>query len=146
MGTHRVKSHFSCAKSLIVLFSRIMTDDKPALTPAAAADRIGISTSLLNLWAREGKIPFSTTPGGHRRYAQADVDELARARHAESGGNVIATELRRIMRHYRQWHCFTAPDGLCWAVHTDPDDPAVVHAKTPAQLREEIIYYYRENL
>lgn len=44
--------------------------------PSEAARAIGIDRSTLSRWAREGKVRYSRTLGGHRRYSAADIDEL----------------------------------------------------------------------
>ena len=36
----------------------------------------GVRTSTITRWAREGKLPFRTTPGGHRRYLRSDIQAL----------------------------------------------------------------------
>jgi len=40
------------------------------------ADAFGLTAATVQLYARQGKIPFGTTPGGHRRF---DLDEVAAA-------------------------------------------------------------------
>lgn len=41
--------------------------------PAEAAKALSISTETLRGYAEEGRIPFVSTPGGHRRYIIEDV-------------------------------------------------------------------------
>lgn len=41
--------------------------------PAEAAKALRISTETLRAYAEEGRIPFVSTPGGHRRYVIEDV-------------------------------------------------------------------------
>ena len=44
------------------------------MKPQQVADRLGISTSVLRSWDREGVlIPSARTPGGHRRYTEDDI-------------------------------------------------------------------------
>jgi DNA-binding transcriptional MerR regulator len=44
------------------------------LTPAAAADRTGVSIDTLRYYEREGLIgPIRRSPGGRREYTEADV-------------------------------------------------------------------------
>ena len=38
------------------------------VTPQKAAKFYNVSNETLRLWSQNGKIPFVTTPGGHRRY------------------------------------------------------------------------------
>lgn len=50
------------------------------LTLKDAAERLGIHPTTLRRWADSGKIPHMVTPGGHRRFAIADVDHMANTR------------------------------------------------------------------
>lgn len=43
------------------------------LTTAEVADRLDLSPSSVQKYARDGNIPFEVTPGGHRRYNLAEV-------------------------------------------------------------------------
>jgi excisionase family DNA binding protein len=43
----------------------------------AAADYLGVSTSTLRNWERDGRIAASMrTPSNHRRYTKADLDAI----------------------------------------------------------------------
>lgn len=59
------------------------------LTTAEVAHALGVSQQTVRYHARHGAMPFSVTPGGHRRY---DLDEvrvaLERRGHGEHGGRV----------------------------------------------------------
>jgi excisionase family DNA binding protein len=46
--------------------------------PAAAevADILHVSPKTVSRWAKEGKLPFMKTLGGHRRYPEAEIREL----------------------------------------------------------------------
>jgi molybdopterin-binding protein len=46
------------------------------LTARAAAERMGIGYSTLKQWIRLGKIRTTTTPGGHHRLSDAEVDRI----------------------------------------------------------------------
>lgn len=48
---------------------------KQHLTPAEAAERLGVSVSTINRWSDAGHLRTYRTPGGHRRYR---VEELSR--------------------------------------------------------------------
>lgn len=48
------------------------------LTPREVAMRFAVDPKTVTRWARDGKISSIRTPGGHRRYRQSVVDELAR--------------------------------------------------------------------
>lgn len=47
------------------------------LSLSQAAQRLGVHTTTLRRWADNGDIAVMLTPGGHRRFALADVQRLA---------------------------------------------------------------------
>ena len=47
------------------------------LHTAEVADILHVSTKTVSRWAKEGKLPFLKTLGGHRRYPEAEIRELA---------------------------------------------------------------------
>jgi excisionase family DNA binding protein len=50
------------------------------LTTSDVADLLHVSPETVRLYARQERIPFETTPGGHRRYRRdAVLDALGRA-------------------------------------------------------------------
>ncbi len=57
-----------------------MADTKKYLTPAEVADRMMVSPITVRQWAEKGWLPAVTTAGGHRRFAQDDVERLAQER------------------------------------------------------------------
>jgi excisionase family DNA binding protein len=52
-------------------------DTSSYLRAAEAADILGVSRTSISRWAKEGKLPYLQTPGGHRRYPEAKLRELA---------------------------------------------------------------------
>jgi excisionase family DNA binding protein len=46
------------------------------LTPSEVAAAFGVLPQTVGRWARAGKVRFITTPGGHRRYREADIRAL----------------------------------------------------------------------
>lgn len=46
------------------------------LTPGEVARLFHVEPKTVSRWARDGKIPFIMTPGGHRRYSQRAVLEM----------------------------------------------------------------------
>jgi len=46
------------------------------LLVAEVADILHVSPKRVSRWAREGKLPFMNTLGGHRRYPEAEIWEL----------------------------------------------------------------------
>ena len=47
------------------------------LLTAEVADILHVSPMTVSRWAREGKLPFMKTLGGHHRYPEAEIRELA---------------------------------------------------------------------
>ena len=41
------------------------------LLPAEVAELLSVSPKTVSRWAKEGKLPFMKTLGGHRRYPEA---------------------------------------------------------------------------
>jgi excisionase family DNA binding protein len=46
------------------------------LTPSEVASMFGVLPQTVGRWARAGKVKFTRTPGGHRRYREADIRAL----------------------------------------------------------------------
>jgi excisionase family DNA binding protein len=46
------------------------------LRTAEVADLLYVSPKTVSRWAKEGKLPFMETLGGHRRYPEAEIREL----------------------------------------------------------------------
>jgi len=53
--------------------------ERPAahLRTAEVADILHVSPKTVSRWAKEGKLPFLKTLGGHRRYPETEIRELA---------------------------------------------------------------------
>jgi excisionase family DNA binding protein len=49
------------------------------LRPGEVAALLQVSRRSIAAWARDGKIPFIETPGGHRRFRAIDVRRLVDA-------------------------------------------------------------------
>jgi excisionase family DNA binding protein len=47
------------------------------LRAAEVADILQVSPKTVSRWAKEGKLPFLKTLGGHRRYPAAEIYQLA---------------------------------------------------------------------
>jgi excisionase family DNA binding protein len=47
------------------------------LRAAEVADILHVSPKTVSRWAKEGKLPFLKTLGGHRRYPEAEIRTLA---------------------------------------------------------------------
>jgi excisionase family DNA binding protein len=50
------------------------------------ADILHCSPKTVSRWAKEGKLPFLRTLGGHRRYPEAKIRELAASLAVPVGG------------------------------------------------------------
>jgi excisionase family DNA binding protein len=46
------------------------------LRTAQVADLLSVSPKTVSRWAKEGKLPFLKTLGGHRRYPEAEIRDL----------------------------------------------------------------------
>ncbi|MCC6314173.1 MAG: helix-turn-helix domain-containing protein [Thermomicrobiales bacterium] len=57
----------------------------------AACELLGVDQSTLRRWSDAGKVPVFRTPGGHRRYAEADLRALV-------GGGPVRQERPRVDR------------------------------------------------
>jgi excisionase family DNA binding protein len=58
------------------------------LTPSEVASSLGVSPNTVTRWAREGRMPYQMTLGGHRRFDAAVIQELRR--HLQERGSVSA--------------------------------------------------------
>jgi excisionase family DNA binding protein len=47
------------------------------LRTTEVADILQVSPKTVSRWAKEGKLPFLKTLGGHRRYPAAEIRQLA---------------------------------------------------------------------
>lgn len=74
------------------------SDKTHYLTPNEAAARLMISPVTLRHWALAGKLAFATTPGGHRRFAEEEVERFA-AQHQQAMTEAISDDdgLQRIL-------------------------------------------------
>ena len=58
-----------------------MRQPKPSepkhLTASQAAALLQVSPKTVSRWAKEGRLPFLKTLGGHRRYPEAEIRGLA---------------------------------------------------------------------
>jgi excisionase family DNA binding protein len=66
--------------------------DNQWLSLSAAADRLGVHPTTLRRWSNNGDITTMLTPGGHRRFLIADLDEFSRNRRQLVGRDQVAAE------------------------------------------------------
>ena len=52
-------------------------DPRDYFHTAEVADILHVSPKTVSRWAKEGKLPFLKTLGGHRRYPAAEIRQLA---------------------------------------------------------------------
>ena len=50
--------------------------DEPLPTPAEVATLFRVDPKTVTRWAKKGKLTFIRTPGGHRRFREAEVRAL----------------------------------------------------------------------
>jgi excisionase family DNA binding protein len=56
------------------------------LHPAEVAAILQVSPKTVSRWAQEGLLPYQRTLGGHRRYPESAIRELAASLHQEVRG------------------------------------------------------------
>jgi excisionase family DNA binding protein len=57
--------------------TRPVPDAEPFLLSSQVADLLHVSPKTVARWAKQGLLPFQRTLGGHRRYPEAAIRELA---------------------------------------------------------------------
>ena len=62
-------------------------EDGPWIGMRRACEILGVNQSTLRAWTDSGRVPVFLTPGGHRRYREADLRALL-----ETGGGGVSTE------------------------------------------------------
>lgn len=63
-----------------------VTEPISYLRTAEVADLLHVSPETVSRWAKEGKLPFLKTLGGHRRYPEARIRELVATLREEPTG------------------------------------------------------------
>ncbi|TDB71976.1 helix-turn-helix domain-containing protein [Actinomadura sp. KC216] len=51
------------------------------------ARAFGVSSDTVLNWARDGRLAFVRTPGGHRRYSRQQVEQLLKSPHGDREGS-----------------------------------------------------------
>ena len=70
-----------CATSLFGL----RRAPQPTCEPREVADLLHVSPKTVSRWAKDGKLPFQRTLGGHRRYPEREIRQLAATLVGEGG-------------------------------------------------------------
>lgn len=60
-----------------------MTDAPFRYTTSQAAERLGVSLGSIRRWADEGLLGHTRTPGGQRRFSEADLQEVTKKKPRE---------------------------------------------------------------
>ena len=68
---------------------------KGLLTIGEACQVLGVSEVTLRQWTDEGKVKAFITPGGHRRYPEAELKQLLGSTTAFTGSETWVTGFRR---------------------------------------------------
>ena len=63
---------------------KAVPDPPSYLHPAQVADILHVSPKTVSRWAKEGKLPYLKTLGGHRRYPEAEIRDLAEGLRTEA--------------------------------------------------------------
>jgi excisionase family DNA binding protein len=65
--------------------TRQLQNQSPLLTIGRASRMLGVSETTLRQWTDEGKIKAFITPGGHRRYIEAEIISFMGTQHRVQG-------------------------------------------------------------
>jgi excisionase family DNA binding protein len=57
--------------------TRPLPDAESFLHPSQVADILHVSPKTIARWAKDGRLPFLRTLGGHRRYPEQAIRQLA---------------------------------------------------------------------
>jgi len=58
-------------------------DPEPLMTPAEVAQAFRVDVKTVTRWAATGRLSSFRTPGGHRRFYEAEVRALLGERHQD---------------------------------------------------------------
>lgn len=75
---------------------------EPLLSISEASQLLGVSDGALRQWTDEGKIKVFITPGGHRRYARAELKKFMSSQPRMLGVKDLVTELEETARQHRE--------------------------------------------
>lgn len=62
----------------------VTQDGQVFLQTAEVASLLHVSPKTVNRWSKEGKLPFIRTLGGHRRFPENQIREIADAMHGDT--------------------------------------------------------------
>ena len=72
------------------------------LSISEASQLLGVSEAALRQWTDEGKIKAFITPGGHRRYARAELKKFMNSQPRMLGVKDLAIELEETVQQHRE--------------------------------------------
>lgn len=85
-----------------------------------ASEFLGVHSTTLRRWADDGQVPFMLTPGGHRRFALADLQAFAaNHRQAQMPGSFEQLWAEQALTQTRQ--AITAHKSEAWLAKYDDD-------------------------
>jgi excisionase family DNA binding protein len=85
-----------------------------------ASEFLGVHSTTLRRWADDGQVPFMLTPGGHRRFALADLQAFAaNHRQAQMPGSFAQLWAEQALMQTRQ--AITAHKSEAWLAKYDDD-------------------------
>lgn len=84
---------------------------------ARACEILGVNESTVRRWADSGQIRCFRTPGGHRRFAEADLHALTEGRSAGPRHEIEAAALSRIQRKLS-----AGRNGAAWYREIEEDE------------------------
>ena len=76
--------------------------EKLLLSIGEASQLLGVSEGALRQWTDEGLIKAFVTPGGHRRYNQADLKRFIKSHPRMLGLKDLVTELKETAQEHRE--------------------------------------------
>ncbi|MCA9928049.1 MAG: helix-turn-helix domain-containing protein [Anaerolineales bacterium] len=98
----------------------LLPDTEQWVSLAKAAKMLGIHSTTLRRWADNGQIPFMLTPGGHRRFALADLQNFADThRQSYMPTSIEQQWAERALVQTRQE--ISANQSKAWMAHYDDD-------------------------
>jgi excisionase family DNA binding protein len=86
-----------------------------------ACQILNVSETALRLWTDEGKIKAFVTPGGHRRYAVADLRKFMSSPQKVVGIKDLVVELEDTAHSLRDM-AMTTLDGKAWYANLDTEE------------------------
>jgi excisionase family DNA binding protein len=111
------------------------------LTPNEVADRLLVAPVTVRQWAKRGLLPSETTPGGHRRFRERDVQEFIERRRQIQDHGARSPSRILIIDDDEQYtrtlsallsarapglHIETAPDGFTAGIKCESLRPDIV--------------------